>query len=103
MPEFFVVGLIFILGLILTRMMHMGGMMPPGPGIPPLMPGMPPGRSGVTNPYCGESYFFLAFVSSLIAIAIKIMGTELHLYAVIEHLVLWEFKIVCNNVLKPFA
>ena len=23
--------------------MPMGGMMPPGPGIPPLMPGMPPG------------------------------------------------------------
>lgn len=34
--------------------MPMGGMMPPGPGIPPLMPGMPPGRSGVTNPYCGK-------------------------------------------------
>lgn len=38
----------------------MGGMMPPGPGIPPLMPGMPPGRSGMTNPYCGESYLIFS-------------------------------------------
>lgn len=33
----------------------MGGMMPPGPGIPPLMPGMPPGKSGLSDIYCGES------------------------------------------------
>lgn len=33
----------------------MGGMMPPGPGIPPLMPGMPPGRSGLSDAYCVES------------------------------------------------
>lgn len=33
----------------------MGGMMPPGPGIPPLMPGMPPGKSGLSDRYCGES------------------------------------------------
>lgn len=31
--------------------------MPPGPGIPPLMPGMPPGRSGLSNSYYGESLF----------------------------------------------
>jgi len=29
--------------------------MPPGPGIPPLMPGMPPGKSGLSDIYCGES------------------------------------------------
>lgn len=29
--------------------MPMGGMMPPGPGIPPLMPGMPPGMYEVLN------------------------------------------------------
>lgn len=39
--------------------MPMGGMMPPGPGIPPLMPGMPPGRSVMSNSYCGElNYIF---------------------------------------------
>lgn len=30
-------------------MMPMGGMMPPGPGIPPLMPGMPPGKKYFDN------------------------------------------------------
>ncbi|KFP48194.1 Zinc finger protein 207, partial [Cathartes aura] len=36
-----------------NRMMPMGGMMPPGPGIPPLMPGMPPGMPPPVGPRPG--------------------------------------------------
>lgn len=63
----------------------MGGMMPPGPGIPPLMPGMPPGRSGMTNPYCGESYLNYSFNLDLGLLQFCTEGkdTEWHLGAVV--------------------
>uniref|UniRef100_A0A7M4E012 Zinc finger protein 207 n=1 Tax=Crocodylus porosus TaxID=8502 RepID=A0A7M4E012_CROPO len=46
------IGYMFTLIFILyfNRMMPMGGMMPPGPGIPPLMPGMPPGMPPPVGP-----------------------------------------------------
>lgn len=44
-------------------MMPMGGMMPPGPGIPPLMPGMPP----------GEKCYTIAFVYNVSAFLFKFL------------------------------